>query len=167
MFIIGCEGYPKFETEYSESYPICGHYWVKNYNIDNTNFDAAVSSYYELFIYSSSLEPEKYVWLNSQTAMETFSFRVITEYNIESLTFNGNLLPHSPTSINPPDSVTKYITIEESMIEQKNWDEGLLDSIKFKLTIYDGNQDVSETYYVLGHRASGQEEPYWDNPQGK
>jgi hypothetical protein len=102
--------------------------------------------------------------VNSQIRLAATSYRVKSEYNIENLTFNDAMLPHSPTSANPPDSVVKYVTFEETQFFQKEWPEA--DSILFKVSIYDGNQDLDTVFYTSGHRMTGQEYPYWDNPEG-
>ena len=159
-----CETYKKYEPEYSPAYPMSGNYYVKDYQPGALNFNDAQTGYYEMFIYGASFEPEKNIWVNTQVRLAGTSFRVKTEYNSENFTFNAGMLPHSPTSVNPPDSVTKYVTFEETQLIQKEWPEP--DSIILKVTIYDGNQDLDTVFFTLGHRVTGQEEPYWDNPDG-
>jgi len=163
--LIACDSYKPYETEFSPAYPLAGNYYVKDYQPGALNFSSAQTAYYELFIYDASFEPEKYIWLNTQERLASTSFRVKTEYNIEALTFNAVMLPHSPTSATPPDSVTKYITFEETQLIQKEWPEA--DSIIFKVSIYDGTKSLDTVFYTLGHRMTGQEVPYWDNPDGK
>jgi len=160
-----CDTYPEYEQEYSPSYPICGNYFVMNYSPDaKANYEDAISDMYEIYLYSSSIEAEKYVWINTQVALASTSFRVKTEYNIETLSFDGVMLPHSPSSALPPDSAVKYITIDESIIIEKEWP--IPDSISFKVSIYDGEKALDSVIYVQGHRSTGQEVPYWDNPSG-
>jgi len=164
IFFIGCDTYKKYEPEYSPAYPLAGNYYVKDYEPGILNFEDAKTGYYELFIYGASIEPEKYIWLNTQVRLASTSYRVKTAFDKENLTFNAEMLPHSPTSVNPPDSVTKYITFEETKMFTKEWP--LTDSIIFKVTKYDGNKNIDTVFYTAGHRSTGQEKPYWDNPDG-
>ncbi len=166
LFGIGCDGYKDYEMEYSPAYPLAGNYYVKNYKVDSVSFQEAKTAYYEMYIYAASFEPEKYLWINTMTNSLDIGFCIKTQYDTTTNTFNGEMLPHQPTS-SVPDSVTKYITIDESMLELKNWDEGLYDSIRFKVSVYDGNKNLDTVFYIQGHRSSGFEAPYWDNPEGK
>jgi len=154
--LAGCEGYQEYEKEYSESYPICGSYYVRNYDIDKDN----PGKLYEIYIYDAAFDADKNLWVN---VPEKTPFKTKVNYNLETLSFNGQMLPHYHSGATIPDS-TAYVTIEESKIELKEWP--LNDSIILKVTKYDYKKNLDTTVYILGHRTSGLETPYYDDPQG-
>lgn len=164
MFFMACDTYKKYEPEYSPAYPLAGNYYVKDYIPGALDFNDAETGYYEMFIYGASFEPEKNIWVNTQVRQSSTSYRVKTTYNIDNLSFNNTMLPHSPSGVNPPETPVKYITFEETKLIQKEWPQA--DSIIMKVTKYDENQNVDTVFYTLGHRVTGQEDPFYDNPDG-
>jgi len=162
-FLFGCDLYPKFEQEFSPSYPICGNYYLKNYAEGDLNFENAVSPQYAAFIYSASFEPERYVWINTSNGPSTANFIIKTEYNIDNLSFNCNSNPQQ-TSANVSPTNTKYITIEQSNIIQKEWP--LNDSILFRVNIVNEPAGIDTVFWALGHRSSGHEDVYYDDENG-
>ena len=161
--IVSCDNYKEYEPTFSPAYPLCGNFYVKDYLPGAINFENAKTPYYELFIYSASVESEKYLWINTLIRIEETSFKVKSEYNIDELSFYGEMLPSIKSTANP-DSIEKYVTIEETQLLKKEWPE--TDSILFKVTLYDGNQDLDTVFYISGHRMTGQEDQYFDNPLG-
>ncbi len=153
---VACEGYPEYEKQYSESYPICGAYYVKNYDINKEE----PGKQYEMYIYDAAFDADKYIWVNTPGSV---SFKTKASYQLEALTFDGEMLPHYHSGASIPDS-TAYVTIEESKIEQKEWP--LNDSIILKVSKYDYQKNLDTTIYILGHRTSGLEKPYYDDSEG-
>jgi len=164
MGLTSCETYQDYEVEYSPSYPVSGNYFVKNYVVDSLNFADAKSDYYEMYIYSASFDADKYVWVNTQTTLSALSYVVKTTYDAQSAVFDGTMLPHSPKAT-PPETPLKYVTLEQTKIIRNTWPAP--DSIILKISIFDENQVLDTVFYSLGHRTTGQDNPYWDNPTGK
>ncbi len=162
-FIAACDTYPDYEQKYSESYPLAGNYFVKDYLPDNLTEPVENARYYEIYIYDASFEAEKFLWVNAMLRSNK-TFRVKTTYSKDNLSFNGDKLPHSPSSATPPDTADRYITVEQSSIIQKEWP--IPDSISFKVSVYDEEEQLDTVFYMQGHRATGQEYPYWDNDEG-
>lgn len=162
-FLFGCEMYPKFENEYSPAFPICGNYHVKNYAPGDLNFADALTPYSAMFIYSASFEAEKYVWINT-TIGSSPNFIIKTEYNVDNLSFNCNQKPHQTSSEVSADN-TKFVTIEESKIIQKEWPEN--DSIILKINIIDESIGLDTVFWTLGHRSTGHEEDTYDDESGE
>jgi len=167
---ISCNTYPDYKQEFSPSYPIAGDWYVKDYEPGNINFNDSRSSYYNLYIYGTSLEPETHIWVDNNSTTRTGytgAYRVKTEYNKEALTFNNEKLPfYSLPGATLPDSIVKYITITETSIIENEWP--IPDSIFFRVLLYSGEgvELPIDTFYTAGHRFKGTEDPFYDNPYG-
>jgi hypothetical protein len=163
-FIFGCDLYPKFEQEYSPAWPISGNYYLRNYADGDLVYENALSSQYATFIYSASFEPETYLWVNhSAGPSSAVSFVLKTEYNINDLSFNCSSQPNQTgASVDPENS--KYITIEQSQIIQKDWPEN--DSIIMRINVVNEPAGIDTVFWALGHRSSGHEDVHYDDDQG-
>ncbi len=161
--LYACNTYKEYEVEYSAAYPICGAYYVKDYD----DKWVATSDYYYLDIFNASIEADKYVWINNMQTSATYnnSYRVKTQYDIARLSFNCSMNSNIPTGAVAPSPVLKYVTIEQSKVEVKEWPTQ--DSIIFKVTIYNADKVLERTFYSAGVRCNGFEDDYWDKEFGQ
>lgn len=165
--IVSCDGYPEFEQEFAPSYPLSGEWYVKDYNLDSLDFNQARSSYYRLYIYGTSMEPESKIWIDNTTTHQIGYegvYMIKTTYNKDDLSFNNEKSPFYSSGAILPDSIIRYVTISESKIFQNEWPTA--DSIIFKVVTFSGEgvELPTDTFYSMGYRYKGTEVPTWDNP---
>ncbi len=172
LFLLSCDLYrdPEEYITYSDAYPICGEYYVRDYEANGTELGALKNDWYLIYIYNKSYNPTKdSIWINNIEHIEedlyesSYYYRIKTKADTVNRSFNCQQLPYIlGTSLNPPASPTRYITISESNIELKTWPEAP-DSIHFKVTYYDGSMNEVRSIYTVGHRKTGWENPEYDD----
>lgn len=158
LVITSCDTYPEYETEYSPAYPLSGEYMVKKYVPDSIEFQYAKTGYFDVFIYASSLDAENYLWVYNTGEN---SFRIKTDYSIDNLNFDCDLLPSVTSAFDTEEDASKFVTISQSTLITKEWPTP--DSIQFRVAIYDTLDVLIDDFVVAGHRTTGTEVPYWDN----
>ncbi|MBN2662235.1 MAG: hypothetical protein JXR68_01185 [Bacteroidales bacterium] len=173
-FIASCNLYPDWTNyvEYSDVYPICGEYYVQDYDM-NTDTVIADGEWYILYIYNKSYNPTKdSIWIDSRLGHPAgvsdyaFKYKIKCKADTVNLSFDveraGDV---SGSNVNPLDSAIS-VTITKSKI----WDlsDGIEDptpdSIFFELSYYNKFGNLSASYVVKGHRKTGWENPNFDDP---
>lgn len=161
-----CE-YPDYEIEYSDVYPVCGEYYVNEYNSD-MSIDEEQNSYI-LYIYNASYNDSgNDIWIDNNnlshgTNTYDYRFKIRTQADLENLTFNVTNAPHIPDGkASVPDSITQSVTINNSKIIKNEWP--IPDSIYFEFTWYDGTGAEIGTVITAGHRKTGWENVNFSDP---
>ncbi len=170
-FIASCDTYPDWKeyVEYSDAFPICGEYYVSDYDPETGNM--IDSTYYILYIYNKAYNPTKdSIWIDnrlghSSTTDYTWKYKIKVKADTNNLSFDvekaGDI---QGSQVNPQDSCVE-ITISESFIERKaeSMTDPTPDSIYFKFTYYDEDGNEVTTRVTKGHRKTGWENPNYDD----
>lgn len=173
-FFNSCDFYPDWTkyVEYSDVYPICGEYMVRDFKInDDLQNDDPNEDWYILYIYNKSYNPTKdSIWIDNATGHAGVSsynekFKIKCKADTVNLSFDIVSAGHiSANATNPADTCVK-VTISNSKI----WDlsDGISDptpdSIYFEFTYFDKNGNDMGTFITLGHRKTGWEFPNYDD----
>ncbi len=163
-----CE-YKEFEVTYSETYPVCGDYYVNDYMVDangNITSELVKEDYdnYGLYIYNKSFNPTRdSIWIDntshSATANYANAYKIKLKADTVNLTFNVAKTPSIRADTAHAAPVPKrYIEIIDSKIIRNEWPTP--DSIYIKINLYDINGNLERTFYTAGHRKTG-----WENPE--
>jgi len=164
--------YPEYEIEYSEAYPVCGEYYVYDYDaatmlpILNTD-DVAI--HYNVYIYNKSYNPNKdSIWIDNtehtkDDGYEGVPFKIKNRVDLTNKTFDCGITPVvTGKNANPAKFPNKYVTISESKVIINEWP--VPDSIYFKVVISDSLQVPIKTVIIAGHRKTGWEYPEYTDP---
>jgi hypothetical protein len=168
-----CDLYPDWKSyvEYSETYPVSGEYYVRDFDM---NTDTVVTELYKLYIYNKANNPTgDSIWVDNRNGhpntginIYQFPYKIKAKADMTNLSFNvvqsGDIA--SPTSPNPLDSCVS-VTITNSKIWDMSQDieDATPDSIYFEFTYYDKYGNVVRTLKTAGHRKTGWEFPEWDD----
>lgn len=167
-----CDLYPNWNSyvEYSDTYPISGEYYVRDFDINN---DTIVEDWYKLYIYNKANNPTgDSIWIDNfsghpSTGAETYDYRykIKTKADLQNLSFNcikaGNV---TGLNTNPIDSAIS-VTITNSKIFDMSTDitDATPDSIYFEFIYYDESGNVIAKFKTAGHRKTGWENPNYDD----
>jgi len=173
VLLASCDMYPDWNNyvEYSDVYPVCGEYYVQDYDVD-TDTVIADGEWYVLYIYNKSYNPTKdSIWIDSRLGHPAgvsdynYKYKIKCSTDTVALTFDvdrtGDVVG---SNVNPLDSA-----IEVSISNSKIWDltetieDPTPDSIYFELSYYDKFGNLSKSFVVKGHRKTGWENPNYDD----
>lgn len=172
LFIVSCDLYPDWTeyVEYSDTYPISGEYYVRDFDI---NTDTLVTDWYQLYIYNKSFNPTKdSIWIDNRTGHPAgvsdygYKFKIKCKADTNNLSFNveksGDIVA---ANVNPIDSAIT-VTIANSQVWDMSEDisDPTPDSIYFEFTYYDKFGVEKRTLKVAGHRKTGWEFPEYSDP---
>jgi hypothetical protein len=162
-----CE-YPEYEVTYSEVYPVCGEYLVKDYNALTDSL--LTEDAYSLYIYNKSYNPTgDSIWIDNATGHPSgaptpynYKYKVKCKADLTNLTFDciklGNVIG---TNVNPLDSAVTITIIESKIFDlSKDITDATADSIYFKFTYFNKYGLELGTFITTGHRKTG-----WENPE--
>ena len=168
--VTSCDLYPDWESyvEYSETYPVSGEYYVRDFYANDS-----VSDWYKIYIYNKSYNPTgDSVWIDNITGHPTggtddypYKFKIKTRADLDNLSFNceraGNV---TGSNTNPLDSAVT-ITITNSIIYDMSEDisDATPDSIYFEFTYFDKFGVPTISLQTAGHRKTGWEDPQNDD----
>ncbi len=168
-----CDLYPDWEdyVEYSSVYPVCGEYYVIDYNANDMS-DTITEAYY-LYIYNKSYNPTgDSIWIDNNTGHPaggdpySYKYKIKCKADTENLKFDCTKQGHvSGTFAHSQDSAVT-VTIESSFIIDEDPGDILsskADSIYFKFSYYDKYGELVRTLVTAGHRKTGWEEPEYDD----
>ncbi len=174
-FLQSCDMYPDWKNyvSYSDAYPICGEYLVRDFgfNADVTT-DAPVNDWYHIYLYNKSYNPTKdSIWIDNKSGHPTggatynFKYKIKCKADTVNLSFNiANAGDIVGSKVNPLDTCVK-VTIENSKI----WDfsdditDPTPDSIYFEFSYYNKQGVLTAHYKTVGHRKTGWEEPNYSD----
>jgi len=165
-------GYPEYEVEYSEAYPVCGAYYVSDYDYV-TKLPIKNQTNYELYIFNKSYNPTKdSIWIDNYSGhsdglvIYPYKFKIKTKADLTNLSFNCEKLGNVTGTNLDPLSGAVSVSITNSVITDYSKDikDPKADSIYFEFTYYD--KDGVETMKVItaGHRKTGWETPEFTDP---
>lgn len=169
---VSCETYPDWEesVEYSETYPISGEYYVRDFDAAG---DTLLQDWYQLYIYNKSYNPTgDSIWIDNSAGHPVggavdyaYKFKIKAKANLVDFTFDCNKQGHvSGSNANPVDSAIT-VTIENSKIWEMSDDitDATPDSIYFEFSYYDKYGDLVRKIKTYGHRKTGWEFPEYDD----
>ena len=178
--IAACDTYPDWNkyVEYSDVYPICGEYYVYDYeeNGDILLDEAGdPTKAYILYIYNKAYNPTKdSIWLDNKIGHPSgavieypYKYKIKCKADTNNLTFdcekNGSV---SGNNAYPLDSAVTVTIVQSKIIDNDPGDieSSLPDSIYFKFSYYDKFGELVKTVVTAGHRKTGWEEPNYDDP---
>lgn len=170
--IYSCD-YPEFEVTYSAAYPICGDYYVTDYDFE-TGEPIENQIGYPLYIYNKAYNPNgDSIWVDNYTGHPSggtieygYKFKIKCKADLQNLTFNcaktGNV---TGANVNPLDSAVS-VMIENSKIIDLSADinDPAADSIYFEFTFFDKYGNAVKKIITAGHRRTGWENPEFSDP---
>lgn len=170
--LTACDLFPDWKSyvEYSDTYPVSGNYYVRDFDFDT---DTVVTKWYNLYIYNKSYNPTKdSIWIDNRIGHSTtgadiydFLFKIKTKADLSNLSFDCTLAGDvSGNNVNPLDSAVT-VTVSNSKVFDMSDDieDATPDSIYFEFTYYDKFGNVVRTLKTAGHRKTGWENPFSDN----
>jgi len=145
---VSCDTYPKYEKDFSATYPLNGEYYVKLYK---TNSSTPVSSgYFKLYLYNASNDGKDSVWVDCNLKNNSTSivkFKVKAPANVEGRSFDSGVLRNNK-------DVT--VSFQSSKVELKDLPNH--DSIYFTVNFKNSATGLDSTFVVGGHRRTGFEQ---------
>lgn len=171
IFISGCETYPDWENyvEYSDGYPICGEYYVRDFD---ANTDTIVEDWYVLYIYNKSYNPTKdSMWIDNRighpSLVSTYDYKYKIKCKVDTINLSFDVDRAGEvtgSNLNPKDSAIS-VSISNSKIFKisQGIEDAAADSIYFDLLYYDKYGDLKRSLKVAGHRKTGWEFPNFDD----
>jgi len=170
IFIAGCDLYPDWHNyvKYSDAYPICGEYIVKDYNM---TMDTVVNESYHIYIYNKAYNPTgDSIWVDNRSGHPAgvgsydYKYKIKCKADTINLTFDVTKAGDVGSNPNPLDSCNT-VTIKNSKIWDMSTDitDPAPDSIYFEVTFYDPDGNIIKDFITAGHRKTGWEEPNYSD----
>jgi hypothetical protein len=153
LFAIGiisaCDTYPKYEIEYTATYPLNGEYYVRHYS--NAVVMVNSVSSYKMTIYNTANAGKDSIWVDSRVANKGATFYI---FKIEAKADVDNRVFDQSNAVDVADN-TQTVTLSDTKIYTNTWPAH--DSIYMKVKIHKvAGAVVSDTSFVIaGHRKTG------------
>jgi len=175
ILILNSCGYPEYEVEYSEGYPVCGEYYVRDFNPTGSFTEADLVSenydWYKIYIYNKSYNPTgDSMWIDNSDHnpkedkyIEGLMYKIKNKVDTVNKTFDCVLAPTmNGLNANATAKPKMFVTISESKIILNEWP--IPDSIYLKIIVSDSLKVPYDTIITTGHRKTGWEFPEYSDP---